>query len=186
VLERLVDWFYRPIERVYMHVLAYVIDRRWIVVLAAFAAVGSCVPLVKKVPKGFLPKNDEAQFEISVRTPEGTSLAATQIAAERIAREVRTWPEVTTTLLSIGDNPQKTPNLASIFVRLLPPDGRKLTQDQLQDKARHEIVPKQPKDYRISVSQVAAFGAGTFSTATVQYILTGPDLDRIIATRPTS
>jgi hydrophobe/amphiphile efflux-1 (HAE1) family protein len=180
VLERLVDWFYRPIERLYMHVLGYVIDRRWIVVLAAFAAVGSCVPLVKKVPKGFLPKNDEAQFEISVRTPEGTSLAATQIAAERIAREVRTWPEVTTTLLSIGDNPQKTPNLASIFVRLLPPDGRKLTQDQLQDKARHEIVPKQPKDYRISVSQVAAFGAGTFSTATVQYILTGPDLDRII------
>ena len=45
---------------------------------------------------------------------------------------------------------------------------------------RHEIVPRQPKSYRISASQVAAFGAGTFSTATVPYILTGPDLDRII------
>jgi hydrophobe/amphiphile efflux-1 (HAE1) family protein len=180
VLERLVDWFYRPVERFYMRVLAYVIDRRWIVVLAAVGAMASCVPLVKAVPKGFLPKNDEAQFEISVRTPEGTSLAATQLAAERIAREVRTWPEVTTTLLSIGDNPQKTPNLASIFVRLLPPDGRKLSQDQLQDKVRHEIIPKLPADYRVSASAVAAFGAGTFSTATVQYILTGPDLDRMI------
>ena len=49
---------------------------------------------MKAVPKGFLPKNDEAQFEISVRTPEGTSLAATRIAAERIARDVRRWPEV--------------------------------------------------------------------------------------------
>jgi hydrophobe/amphiphile efflux-1 (HAE1) family protein len=179
-LERLVDWFYRPIERLYMRVLAYVIDRRWIVVLAAFATLGSCIPLVKAVPKGFLPKNDEAQFEISVRTPEGTSLAATSIAAERIAREVRTWPEVTETMLTIGDNNQKTPNLASIFVRLLPPDARKATQDQLQDKVRNEIVPKQPKDYRISASAVAAFGAGTFSTATVQYTLTGPDLDRLI------
>ena len=28
-------------------------------------------------------------------------------------------------------------------------------------------------------AQVAAFGAGTFSTATVQYILSGPDLDRL-------
>jgi HAE1 family hydrophobic/amphiphilic exporter-1 len=179
ILEKLVDWFYRPIERVYMKILAYVIDHRWIVVVASLATLGSCVPLVQKVPKGFLPKNDEAQFEISVRTPEGTSLAATQIAAERIAREVRAWPEVQTTLLSIGDNQQKTPNLASIFVRLQPPDKRVATQDQLQDKFRRELVPKQPKSYRISASAVAAYGAGTFSTATVQYILSGPSLDQL-------
>jgi hydrophobic/amphiphilic exporter-1 (mainly G- bacteria), HAE1 family len=141
--------------------------------------LGSCVPLVQKVPKGFLPKNDEAQFQIELRTPEGTSLAATQIAAERIARAVREWPEVETTLLSIGDNQQKTPNLAQVYVRLVPPDKRKANQDELQDKVRRELVPKQPKEYRITVSQVAAFGAGTFSTATVQYILSGPDLDRL-------
>ena len=160
ILESLVDWFYRPIERVYMKMLAYVIDHRWIIVVASIVTLGSCVPLVQKVPKGFLPKNDEAQFEISVRTPEGTSLAATQIAAERIAREVREWPEVQTTLLTIGDNQQRTPNLASIFVRLQPPDKRVASQDQLQDKFRREIVPKQPKTYRISASAVAAFGGG--------------------------
>ena len=138
------------------------------------------------MPKGFLPKNDEAQFEIELRTPEGTSLAATQIAAERIARDVREWPEVETTLLTIGDNEQKTPNLAQVYVRLVPPDKRKANQDQLQDKVRRELVPKQPKEYRITVSQVAAFGAGTFSTATVQYILSGPDLDRLTSTRSRS
>jgi hydrophobe/amphiphile efflux-1 (HAE1) family protein len=179
-LERMANWFYRPIERAYMRVLAYVIDRRWIVVVAAFAALGSCVPLVQAVPKGFLPKSDEAQFEISLRPPEGTSLAATQIAAERVARIVRQWPEVATTLVTIGDNTQRTPNLASIFVRLVPPDKRKLTQDQLQDKVRREILPQQPKSYRMSVSVVAAFGGGAFSTATVQYILTGPDLSGLI------
>jgi multidrug efflux pump subunit AcrB len=134
---------------------------------------------VKVVPKGFLPKNDEAQFQIEVRTPEGTSLAATQITADRIARDVRQWPEVITTQLTIGDNQQKTPNLAQIYVRLVPPDKRKVTQDDLQDRFRREIVPKLPKEYRVSASQVAAFGAGTFSTATVQYILSGPDLDRL-------
>jgi multidrug efflux pump subunit AcrB len=162
-----------------MRVLAYVIDRRWIIVVASLATLGSCFPLVKAVPKGFLPKNDEAQFEINLRTPEGTSLAATQIAAERIAREVREWPEVETTLLSIGDNQQRTPNLASIFVRLLPPDKRRLSQDELQEKVRREIIPKQPKDYRMTASAVAAFGGGTFSTATVQYILSGPDLNQL-------
>jgi multidrug efflux pump subunit AcrB len=180
ILERLVDGFYLPIERFYMKVLAFVMRHRWIVVIAAVGAIAAIGPLAKAVPKGFLPKNDEAQFEINVRTPEGTSLAATALSAERIAREVRGWPEVSTTLVTIGDNSQKTPNLASIFVRLLPPDQRKASQDQLQARVRTQIVPKQPKDFRISASAVAAFGGGTFSTATVQYILTGPDLNGVV------
>jgi HAE1 family hydrophobic/amphiphilic exporter-1 len=203
-LERIVDGFYRPVETGYMHILGYLfregrlrrrlnrspsalvrflakfLDRRWIVVGAALLALISLGPMMKKVPKGFLPKNDEAQFEISVRTPEGTSLAATNLAAERIAREVRNWPEVETTLLTIGDNSQQTPNLASVFVRLKPPDQRKASQDDLQERFRKEIAPKQPKEYRLSASAVAAFGGGTFSTATVQYILTGPDLTGVV------
>jgi hydrophobic/amphiphilic exporter-1 (mainly G- bacteria), HAE1 family len=180
VLERFVNAFYGPIERGYMKILAFCMRHRWIVVLAAVLSLVSMKWLVAAVPKGFLPKNDEGQFEISVRTPEGTSLAATQIDAERIARQVREWPEVQTTLLTIGDNSQQTPNLASIFVRLLPPDQRKVSQDQLQDRVRKDIVPNQPKEFRISASAVAAFGGGTFSTATVQYILTGPDLSQVI------
>src|SRR4029077_7583730 len=50
-LERLVDWFYRPVEAAYMKVLAFVIDRRWIVVVASLASLGSCFPLMKAVPK---------------------------------------------------------------------------------------------------------------------------------------
>ncbi len=180
ILERFVNAFYGPIERGYMKILAFVMRHRWIVVLAAVLSLVSMKWLVAAVPKGFLPKNDEGQFEISVRTPEGTSLAATQIASERIARQVREWPEVQTTLLTIGDNSQQTPNLASVFVRLVPPDQRKASQDQLQDRVRKDIVPKQPKEFRISASAVAAFGGGTFSTATVQYILTGPDLSQVI------
>jgi hydrophobe/amphiphile efflux-1 (HAE1) family protein len=205
ILERMVNAFYGPIERGYMRILAFLFhqgrirqglrssshwfsrnilaffaDRRWIVGLAAIASIVSVGPLIKVLPKGFLPKNDEGQFQIDVRAPEGTSLAATQIASERIAREVRAWPEVQTTLLTIGDNSQQTANLASIFVRLQPPDKRVATQDQLQDRVRKDIVPKQPKEFRISASAVAAFGGGTFSTATVQYILTGPDLSQVI------
>src|SRR5262245_5982281 len=175
ILERFTDAFYKPIERVYLSMLRFSLRHRWVIVLAAFATLGSCVPLVQKVPKAFLPKNDEAQFQIDVRTPEGTSLAATQIAAERVAREVRQWPEVRTTVTSIGDNQQKTPNLASIFVRLVPPDARTASQDELQNRARNEIVSKLPKDYRVSVSIVPAFGAGAFNAAIIQYILNGPN-----------
>ena len=178
-LERLVDLFYRPIERVYMAILGWSLRHRWVIVLASVGTLALMPVLAKKVPGGFLPKNDEAQFQIDVRTVEGTSLAATALAAERIAREVRGWSEVTATMVTIGDNNQKTPNLAQVFVRLTPPDQRTMNQDQLQQRARQEILPKQPKDYRIQVSQVPAFGAGTFNSATVQYTLMGPDLKKL-------
>ena len=154
------------------------------VVLAALGTLVSIVPLIKAVPKAFLPKNDEAQFEIDVRTPEGTSLAATQIAASGSRARSGNGPRCERRCSSIGDNQQKTPNLASIFVRLVPPDARNASQDELQNRVRKEIVSKLPKDYRTSVSVVAAFGAGSFSTATVQYVLTGPDL-RSSPTTPT-
>ena len=140
-----------------------------------------CVPLIKAVPKGFLPKNDEAQFEIERAHAGGhqpgrdrARRRADRARGPRVARGAR--PRCS----RIGDNQQKTPNLASIFVRLVPPDKRKATPGRAAGQgARARSCPSSPRSYRISVSEVAAFGAGTFSTATVQYILSGPDLDQL-------
>jgi HAE1 family hydrophobic/amphiphilic exporter-1 len=95
-LERFVDRFYRPIESLYMGVLKWVMKRRWVVVVAACATLGSCVPLVSAVPKGFTPPNDVAEFDVNMRAPEGTSLAETRLEAERLAREIRTIRASTT------------------------------------------------------------------------------------------
>ncbi|HEX2569329.1 MAG TPA: efflux RND transporter permease subunit [Polyangia bacterium] len=177
-LERLVDLFYLPLERTYERALRFVIRHRWVVVVASIATLASVVPLIKAVPKGFLPKSDDAQFQINVRTPEGTSLEATSLVGERIAREVRKMPEVTLTIVTIGDNNEKTPNLANIFVKLTEPGQRQASQDQLEERVRHEITSKQPREYRIAVTDVSAFSGGG-SNAPVQYTIAGPDLDRL-------
>src|SRR5262249_31947963 len=111
LLQRIVDLAYSPIERAYMVMLRWVMRRRWVVGVASVAMLFSYGPLINKVPKAFLPKSDEAQFEVNVRAPEGSSLEATELLAERIAREVRTLPGVSATLLTIGDNEARTPNL---------------------------------------------------------------------------
>ena len=61
----------------------------------------------------------------------------------------------------------------------VPPDARTSSQDELQNRGRNEIVSKLPKDYRVSVSIVPAFGAGSFNAAIIQYThyaatVTGP------------
>jgi hydrophobe/amphiphile efflux-1 (HAE1) family protein len=177
--ERVVDFFYRPIERVYMVVLRFVMKQRWVVVLAAGAALASCGPLAGKANKGFLPVNDEAHFEISVRAPEGASLESTMLIAERMAREIRTWPQVRHTLVTVGEDNARTQNLGRVYVRLVDPEDRKEKQIELMDKARREIVAKQDKSLRIAVQEVAAFGGSGFSTAKIQYSIRGPDLKKL-------
>jgi hydrophobic/amphiphilic exporter-1 (mainly G- bacteria), HAE1 family len=179
VLERTVDAIYGPIERGYVKLLAWVMRRRWVVVAASAAALVATVPLLAAAPKGFLPKSDEAHFEINVRAPESASLESTALIGERIAREVRQMPNVTSTLVTIGDNNEKRPNLARVYVRLTDPEHRELSQDEIMNQVRQTILPRQPKELALDVSEVAMFSGGGWRTALIQYELTGPELKEL-------
>ncbi len=177
-LERFVDRFYRPIERLYSSILKWVMGHRWVVLVACAATFGSCVPLAGAVPKGFQPENDLAEFEVNVRAPEGTSLTQTRLIAEGIARQIRGYHQVEHTLLTIGNDAQQTQNRANIYVRLVDPDQRKLSQADLMDIVRRDVVSKQPKELRIDVSISQQISSGQ-SSAQVQYTIAGPDLNRL-------
>ncbi|QRO01571.1 efflux RND transporter permease subunit [Archangium violaceum] len=180
LLERVTDVVYMPLERAYERALRWVMAHRWVMVVASVVTLGSCMPLMKAVPTGFLPKSDEAQYQVTIRMPEGTSLDSTLLVSERVAREIREkMPELTrSTLVTIGDSADKTPNVAGIFVRIVDPDQRQETQDDIMNRVRQEITSKLPKQYRVSVSNAPLFsGAGT--QAAVQYVVTGPDFDEL-------
>jgi hydrophobic/amphiphilic exporter-1 (mainly G- bacteria), HAE1 family len=177
--ERVVDTFYRPIERGYMAILGFVMKRRWVVVIAALGTLGSCAPLAGAANKGFLPVNDEAQLEVSIRAPEGTSLDQTDLIANRIAREIREFSTVHSTLVTVGGDAARVQNLASVYVRLVDPDQRKESQIELMNKVRKEIVAKQEKNLRINVSEVRAFSGGGMANAKIQYTVRGPELKKL-------
>lgn len=177
-LERLVNLFYRPLERFYLRLLRFSLQRRWVVVAACVAVLGTLPILMKTVKKDFLPPVEEAEFVVSLRAPEGSTLAATDLFAERVARDIRLVPGVESTLLTIGDNPQRTANFAEIFVRLTDPAQRLENQQAIMDRVRREIIPRHPEEWRINVLSVPPFNSG-ISSANVQYYIAGPDLDRL-------
>jgi HAE1 family hydrophobic/amphiphilic exporter-1 len=178
LLERLVDRVYAPVERSYERLLRWVMQKRWVVVTISVLTLLSTVPLLDMVPKGFLPKDDNAEFSVSVRTPEGTSLAATLLAAERVAREVRGQEHVKSTLVTIGDNNQRTPNLAAIHVGLTLPEARDVSQEELMDRVRKNVVARQPKELTLEVSEIPLFSGG-WKQAPVTYEISGPDLAQL-------
>src|SRR6476620_1767073 len=134
--------FYRPIDQTYKRMLTWSMAHRWVVVAACLAVILSIVPLFMFVGKNFLPVDDQAQFEINVRAPEGSTLSSTSALAERISADIRKLPGVTDTLTTIGGGQQEQVNVASIYVKMQPLAERTVSQSDLMVRARTEILGK--------------------------------------------
>jgi HAE1 family hydrophobic/amphiphilic exporter-1 len=175
---------YGRIEKAYLRLLAFCMSKRWVVGIAIAISVGSCFPLGQVVQKNFLPLDDESRFEISLRAPEGTSLEQTQIIADRMARDVRTVPGVSYTVITTGspagDPSGRGPNQSSIFVMLKSPTQRATTQQDIMVRVRTQIVPRfESYHLRALISPVNVFGGSSADSAAIQYVMRGPELERL-------
>ncbi len=170
--------FYGVIERTYLGLLDWSMRHRWVIVLIMFGVFVSTIPLGKAVNKNFLPSDDESQFEVQVRAPEGSSLRSTETIAESISTRIQKIPGVDRTLITIGDDPQQTKNLAVIYVALTDVKKREKNQFEIMDQIRKEVLPQYAAlNLRSQVAQVSAFGSG--NNAEIQFWIGGPDLDQL-------
>src|SRR5207245_2717478 len=142
----------------------------------------SSVPLFMMANKNFMPPDDQAEFEVNMRAPEGTSLEATDLLTNRVATAIRQRiPEVDYTLVTVAGDPAKTRNLGNIYVRLKPIEQRSRDQFAVMDSIRKQILPGFPRDLRTSVQEVAVIGGGGAQAAAIQFAINGPDLKKLEA-----
>jgi HAE1 family hydrophobic/amphiphilic exporter-1 len=174
ILTKVVDVFYRPIERVYMGMLGFSLRRRWVIMVACGLVLGSCIPVAKSLPGSFLPIDDKAKFQVSLRAPEGTSSEETLLYAERAAAVLRQIPEVTHILTTVAEDSQRTRNFAQLYVDLTDPSQRTASQVDLMGKARSLVAETLPPNIRSNIAEVPDFAVGS-NLQNIQYILSGPD-----------
>ena len=169
------SWFYRGIDSFYTTLLKFSMAHRWVIVTLCILVFLSIVPLFMFVGKNFLPVDDQSQYEVSVRAPEGYSLQATTVLMERIATDIRKQEGVTDTLITVGGGQQQVVNSGSIYVKLSEISERSKSQEELMSDSR-ELLKNYPPELRTAVQQVAAFSGGGFRNANIQFIISGPDL----------
>jgi HAE1 family hydrophobic/amphiphilic exporter-1 len=168
------------VDRGYVRLLAWCMRHRWVVVLACVLALASIVPLAMAVGKDFLPKNDESQFEVVFRAPEGTTVEQTELIGSRIARQIKTVPGVAYTIVLVGDDERRTANQGRVFVKLHDVGSGRAGQYALMDHVRTRVLPAfAGEKLRTSVSQVSAIGGGGFVNKEVAFWVSGPDLRRL-------
>ncbi len=177
------SWFYSKIDGVYTWLLKISMRFRWVVVGLCAIVIISIYPLYNYVGINFLPDEDESLYQVSLRAPQGTSLAATQSTLERIARDIREQiPGVDNTLAFAGAG-GGSPNAGSVNVRLVSVDQRKSSQTELINKTR-AILKKYPKEYVIGVSGTSSIGAslgigGRSGASGIGFFISGPDMGKL-------
>jgi hydrophobic/amphiphilic exporter-1 (mainly G- bacteria), HAE1 family len=173
---------FHAIDGVYTRMLEWSMAHRGVVAAIAVAVLASTVPLFMVVDKNFLNNDDQSEFEINLRAPEGTSLESTEVITNRVAAAIRTKvPEVAYTLVQIAGDPAKTRNLGNIYVRLKPIDERKRDQFDVMTNIRSEVLPPFAANLRTSVQPIANIGGGGSQNADIQFIINGTDLAKLDA-----
>jgi hydrophobic/amphiphilic exporter-1 (mainly G- bacteria), HAE1 family len=173
--------FYRYIDAAYTRMLAFSMAHRWLIVGTCAMVVASVVPLYQMSGINFTPNEDESRYQIQVRLPVGSSLAATRSLMDRIAQDVRdNIPGVSDTLAIPGGGGGGfgQPNAGSIFVRLRPIREREFRQQDLINRTRQLIQPYR-QSATISVQSAGGLVAIAGRGASIQYALVGPDLEKL-------
>ena len=169
--------FFHWIDVFYTRMLRWAMAHRGLMITFSGLTILSIVPLFMFVGKNFLPADDQSQFNVLVRTPEGTSLASTTAITEQIAHDIRQLPGVSDTLMTAGGTADKSANNSSIYVKLTDLDQRSVDQVQLMQMTR-QLLRKYPPEIHSGVELVSSIG-GNQSNAEIQFYIQGPDLDQL-------
>lgn len=171
---------FHAVDVFYTRLLEWSMTHRAIVAIGAVLVLLSSIPLFIVVPKNFMPQDDQSEFEINLRAPEGTSLEAAELLTTRVAAALKSQiPEIDYTLTTIGGDQAGTRNLSSIYVRLVPIEARNRDQFVIMNAIRSDVLPAVASSARTSVQPVATIGGGGSQNAEIQFLINGPDLRKL-------
>jgi HAE1 family hydrophobic/amphiphilic exporter-1 len=168
-----------PLDRGYTRLLRWAMAHRGLVAVGAVLVLLSSVPLFRVTAVNFSPEDDQSQFDVTMRAPEGTSLAAMNVIANRLGAAIRRMPEVEFTLLTVAGDAARTQNSATMLVRLHPIEARRRDQFAVMAEVRNDLLPRF-KDAGLRTAVQSGGGPGGGGGA-IQFMIQGPDLDQLEA-----
>jgi hydrophobic/amphiphilic exporter-1 (mainly G- bacteria), HAE1 family len=143
--------FFKVVDRVisktsegYKRGLHRFLEVRWLAVLLFFAGLGLTWFVFRRVPKGFVPNEDQGYFIIAVQAPTGASLSYTKRIGEQISKILEKVPEAEGTFAVSGFSfGGSAPNRGLTFVPLRPygkRKGQEHTADAIVNRIRGDLA----------------------------------------------
>ncbi len=101
-------WFnavYEPVERAYVRVIRFMVERSRRMAAVALVLIGLAGWGLTRVPTGFIPTEDQGYAMVTVQLPDGASLQRTEKAMDELARICRENPALERTIAIGGLSP---------------------------------------------------------------------------------
>jgi hydrophobic/amphiphilic exporter-1 (mainly G- bacteria), HAE1 family len=192
--------FYAHLEAGYLRLLKLAMRHRRAATVGAALVILSSVPLYHAVKQEFIPTNvDEAEFDVNVNAPEGTSLAVMTEVMTAVDKELMDTPGVRLVLSNAGGGFLGGVAQGGAYVRIAPHEERTLsltklwrstlsgrpwrafqgnyTQQDVMLEARRRLRKFSP--LRVSVRNLQSFNFGPGGNWDINFILRGPDMGQL-------
>ena len=86
--------FFKRISRPYRRMLVWSMTHRWAIVASVARGVPLHDPAVHDGRQGFLPQDDQSEFEVTVRLPPGSSLEGSSEFVKQLEAELKALPGI--------------------------------------------------------------------------------------------
>lgn len=123
-----------PIMSGYLRALRWSVEHRWKTMIAGAVFFGLSVLGLVLIPKSFVPNADFSSSDLMLELPPGVRLEDTAAASAAVYRVLSRLPEVTDVVESIGADEFGEVRTANLFITLVPPNKRDVTQDEWEKR----------------------------------------------------
>lgn len=125
----------------YLRNVKWALGNRVLTLTVSSLLMVACFSLLRHIPTGFSPANDQGFISLSVNLPPGTALDETRATTELIRKRIAEFKEVRSVYTVIGNG--NSVRNATMTIMLVPKKERESSQVQMQGRimARIEDVP---------------------------------------------
>ncbi len=128
-----------PVMDWYLRALRWSVEHRVKTLLVGLLIFALSVFGLAMIPKTFTPDADFSSSTLHVELPPGVLLQQTAAASARAYRILRRHPEVANVVESVGEDEDGEVRSGNLYIQLVPPAQRKLSQKQWEAEVIKEL-----------------------------------------------
>lgn len=145
--------FFIAMEEGYRRMIALALRFRKTTLVSALILFLLSIVLSGTLGMVFMPKEDKSQFDITLKSPVGTSIHAMKSLSLEAQKRISALEEVEYCTLYVGRGTDQKANESSMYVHLKPLDERQRSQKEVMDETR-EILESIKAFSSTSVTEV--------------------------------
>src|SRR5580658_7994152 len=128
-----------PVMEWYLRALRWSVEHRGKTLLAGLTIFVLSVVGLSLIPKTFTPDGDFSSSTLNIELPPGVLLSQTAAASAQAYEILRRHAEVQNVVESIGEDEDGEVRAGNLYIQLVPPEKRKLSQKQWEAQVIGEL-----------------------------------------------